>query len=90
MTNRSILDYEESLKVYRDMKNVLDTAELKGMKKGMEQGMEKGMEKGLKRGIEQGASDERKKNAKAMKTLGVPLETIGKITGMAIGDIEKL
>jgi hypothetical protein len=31
MTNRSILDYEESLKVYRDMKNVLDTAELKGM-----------------------------------------------------------
>jgi flagellar biosynthesis/type III secretory pathway protein FliH len=61
-----------------------------GMKKGMEQGMEKGMEKGLKRGIEQGASDERKKNAKAMKTLGVPLETIGKITGMAIGDIEKL
>jgi predicted transposase/invertase (TIGR01784 family) len=82
MTNRSILDYEESLKVYRDMKNVLDTAELKGMKKGME--------KGLKRGIEQGASDERKKNAKAMKTLGVPLETIGKITGMAIGDIEKL
>ena len=99
-------DYEDSLKVYRDMKNVLDTAELKGMKKGMEQGMkkgmeqgmekgmeqgmEKGMEKGLKRGIEQGASDERKKNAKAMKTLGVPLETIGKITGMAIGDIEKL
>ena len=86
MTNRSILDYEESLKVYRDMKNVLDTAELKGLKKGIEQGMEKG----LKRGIEQGASDERKKNAKAMKTLGVPLETIGKITGMAIGDIEKL
>lgn len=27
------LDYEDSLKVYRDLKNVLDTAELKGMKK---------------------------------------------------------
>lgn len=27
-------DYEDSLKVYRDLKNVLDTAELKGMKKG--------------------------------------------------------
>lgn len=78
MTNRSILDYEDSLKVYRDMKNVLDTAELKGMKKGIE------------KGIEQGASDERKKNAKAMKTLGLPLETIAKVTGMAIDDIEKL
>lgn len=86
MTNRSILDYEDSLKVYRDMKNVLDTAELKGMKKGIEQGMKKGIEKG----IEQGASDERKKNAKAMKTLGLPLETIAKVTGMAIDDIEKL
>ena len=30
-------DYEDSLKVYRDMKNVLDTAELKGLKKGIEQ-----------------------------------------------------
>ena len=79
-------DYEDSLKVYRDMKNVLDTAELKGLKKGIEQGMEKG----LKRGIEQGASYERKKNAKAMKTLGLPLETIAKVTGMAIDDIEKL
>ena len=78
MTNRSILDYEDSLKVYRDMKNVLDTAELKGMKKGIE------------KGIEQGASDERKKNAKAMKTLGLPLETIAKVTGMATDDIEKL
>ena len=67
-------DYEDSLKVYRDMKNVLDTAELKGLKKG----------------IEQGASDERKKNAKAMKALGLPLETIAKVTGMSIEDIAKL
>jgi len=67
-------DYEDSLKVYRDMKNVLDTAELKGLKKG----------------IEQGAYDERKKNAKAMKALGLPLETIAKVTGMSIEDIVKL
>ena len=67
-------DYEDSLKVYRDMKNVLDTAELKGLEKG----------------IEQGASDERKKNAKAMKALGLPLETIAKVTGMSIEDIAKL
>ena len=75
-------DYEDSLKVYRDMKNVLDTAELKGLKKGLKKGLEKG--------IEQGASDERKKNAKAMKALGLPLETIAKVTGMSVEDIAKL
>ncbi len=67
-------DYEDSLKVYRDMKNVLDTAELKGLKKG----------------IEQGALEEKIKNAKAMKVLGLPLETIAKVTGMSVEDIEKL
>lgn len=63
-------DYEDSLKVYRDMKNVLDTAELKGMRKGV--------------------LEEKIKNAKAMKVLGLPLETIAKVTGMSIEDIEKL
>lgn len=68
------LNYEDSLKVYRDMKNVLDTAELKGLKKG----------------IEQGALDERRKNAKTMKALGLPLDTIAKVTGMSAEDIAKL
>ncbi|MCI7654026.1 MAG: hypothetical protein MSS51_07110, partial [Bacteroidales bacterium] len=67
-------DYEDSLRVYRDMKNVLDTAELKGLKKG----------------LEQGAFEERRKNAKAMKALGLPLETIAKVTGMSAEDIAKL
>jgi len=87
-------DYEDSLKVYRDMKNVLDTAELKGMKKGMKEGLEKGLEKGrkegLKKGIEQGSFEERRKNARAMKDLGLPLETIAKVTGMTAEDIEKV
>ena len=59
-------DYEDSLKVYRDMKNVLDTAELKG------------------------AIKEKRKNAMAMKALGLPLKTIAKVTGMSIEDIAKL
>lgn len=75
-------DYEDSLKIYRDMKNVLDTAELRGL--------EKGLEKGRKEGIEQGTFKERRKNAKAMKTLGLPLETIAKVTGMSADDIAKL
>ena len=71
-------DYEDSLKIYRDMKNVLDTAELRGL------------EKGRKEGIEQGTFKERRKNAKAMKALGLPLETIAKVTGMSADDIAKL
>lgn len=56
------------------MKNVLDTAELKGLKKG----------------LEQGALEEKIMNAKAMKVLGLPLGTIAKVTGMSVEDIEKL
>ena len=76
------LDYEDSLKVYRDMKNVLDTAALKGMKKGLEQG--------LKQGHEEGILDEKRKNAKTMKVLGLPWETIAKVTGMSVAEIDKL
>lgn len=79
-------DYEDSLKVYRDLKNVLDTAELKGMKKGLQQGRQEGIEKG----IAQGALDEKRKNAKTMKSLGLPLETITKVTGLSAADIAEL
>ena len=79
-------DYEDSLKVYRDMKNVLDTAELRGLEKGRKEGRREGR----KEGIEQGTFEERRKNAKAMKALGLPLETIVKVTGMSADDIAKL
>lgn len=79
-------DYEESLKVYRDWKNVLDTAELKGLKKGLKQGFEQGREQRLKEGI----LDERRKNARTMKSLGLPLEIIAKVTGRSVEEIEKL
>lgn len=83
-------DYEDSLRVYRDMKNVLDTAELKGLKKGIKQGLEQGIKQGLEQGLEQGALEEKRKNAKAMKVLGLPLETIARVTGMSAEDIAKL
>ena len=95
-------DYEDSLKVYRDLKNVLDTAELKGMKKGLQQGrqeglqqgrqegIEQGRQEGIEKGIAQGALDEKRKNAKTMKSLGLPLETIAKVTGLSAADIAEL
>ena len=47
-------DYEDSLKVYRDLKNVLDTAELKGLKKGIAQGRAEGRAEGRAQGRAEG------------------------------------
>jgi flagellar biosynthesis/type III secretory pathway protein FliH len=50
--------YEQSLKSYRDLQNVLSFAELDGIEKGIEEGItrgiEKGIEQGMVKGIEQG------------------------------------
>ena len=80
------MKYEDSLKVYRDLKNVIDTAELKGQRKGFEQGRKQGIEQGRK----QGSVGERKKIAKTMKALGMSLESISQATGMTIEDIAAL
>ena len=50
-TPKELLDYEDSLKVYRDLKNVIDTAEMKGQRKGIEIGQKtRGLFKGRKHG----------------------------------------
>lgn len=70
--------YEESLKYYRDLKNVVDTSREEGYEEGMEKGMEKGKEKGK---IE--VAIELKKNK-------VPIEIIIQSTGLSKEEIEKL
>ncbi len=70
--------YQDSLKVYRDMKNSLDTAREEGLKEGLE----KGLEKGLKEGIEQ--------VAKELLNNGVNIEVILKTTGLTKEELEKL
>ena len=60
--------YEDSLKYYRDIKNVVDTSREEGLKEGMEKGMEKVMEQGInKRNIE---------IAKELKRNGISIEII--------------
>lgn len=53
-TKEQYEEYEESLKVYRDWKNTLDTAMKKAEKIGLEIGMAKGLEAGIAKGIEKG------------------------------------
>lgn len=66
--------YEESLKYYRDIKNVVDTSREEGFSDGMEQGIEK-------RNTE---------IAKQLKENNVSVEIITQSTGLSKEEIEKL
>ena len=61
-----------------------------GLQEGVEEGRKEGREEGRKEGHELGVMDERIKNAKAMKGLGIPIESICKVTGMSASEIESL
>ncbi|MEZ4884873.1 MAG: Rpn family recombination-promoting nuclease/putative transposase [Chitinophagales bacterium] len=66
--------YQNSLKYYRDLKNVVDTSK--------EEGREEGIEVGIEVGI--------KKVAISMKQAGISNKVIAEHTGLTIGDIEEL
>ena len=61
-----------------------------GESAGFKKGMEKGIEKGIEKGMLQGALAEKRRNAKAMKTLGLPADDIVKVTGLSIAEINLL
>jgi predicted transposase/invertase (TIGR01784 family) len=63
--------YQDSLKYYRDMKNVVDTAKEEGVAEGKEKGIEK-------RNIE---------IAKKMKSQGFSNEQIADLTGLTANEI---
>lgn len=67
-------EYEESLKVYRDLKGVIDTAFEEGKLEGILEGE-------IKRNLE---------IAKALKLNGISIEIISQTTGLPIDEIDKL
>ena len=54
LSPNELFDYEESVKVYRDLFNVVNTAEGKGFAKGKAEGLEEGIAKGKAEGLEEG------------------------------------
>ncbi|PIE84065.1 MAG: hypothetical protein CSA07_03695 [Bacteroidia bacterium] len=62
--------YEESLKAYRDWKNILDNAR------------EKGRAEGKKEGKKEGRMEEKREVARAMLAEGIPAALIARITGL--------
>ena len=93
-----LLDYEESVKVYRDLINVVETARQKGERSGMEMGLEKGRAEGLEKGraegraegITEGIHQASMENARRMKADGLPVEMIAKYTDLSEEEITTL
>jgi predicted transposase/invertase (TIGR01784 family) len=82
--------YENSLKVYRDMKNVIDTAWDEGEQKGMEKGIAKGRKEGRREGIAEGERQKALVIARNALKQNLPSATISAITGLAEEEINKL
>lgn len=74
--------YEDSLKVYRNWKNMIDMAENRGR--------EEGRAEGLQQGLEQGRIEEKMLNARKMLSAGLPEELVVQITGLTAEDIKCL
>ena len=66
--------YEESLKIYRDLKGVVDTSFYEGEKIG----------------IEKGKIESKYETVKKMKLKGFDVKLISEITGLTENEIEKL
>ncbi|MBR6978384.1 MAG: Rpn family recombination-promoting nuclease/putative transposase, partial [Prevotella sp.] len=77
-----LFDYEESLKVYRDLFNVVNSAEQKGIKKGFVKGKAEGLEEGILKG--------KLEMAVRMRKEGLDSSLISKITGLSLEEVNKL
>ena len=79
---------------FRDLNNVISTAEWKGEAKGHAKGLAEGLAKGLAQGLEEGHAkgleEGRLEMARKMKAEGIPFDTIRKISGLDLSDIENL
>jgi len=81
--------YESSLKYYRDMNNVVETAKGEGWEAGVEKGIAKGKAEGLAEGLEKGEKKKAIEIAKKLLDL-LDSETIAEKTGLSIAEIENL
>lgn len=78
LSKKELAKYENSLKVYRDLKGVIDTS------------FEEGLEQGITQGIEQGVEQEKVQVAKNALQAGLPMAMIEILTGFTKERIEKI
>ena len=77
-TPEEVLEYEDSVKIYRDLKNSMDTS------------FSKGKMEGLAEGRVEGKKETNIVNARKMKAKGYPFDDIADITGLSKEDIERI
>jgi predicted transposase/invertase (TIGR01784 family) len=86
--------YENSLKIYRDLKNSMDTSKEEGLAEGLVKGEAIGLEKGEVIGLEKGEAigrvEERFEIVRNSLQAGLSVEIISQITGLSLEEIESL
>lgn len=61
--------YQNSLKYYRDLNNVVDTSRQEGIEQGLQQGLQEGIQQGLQQGIQLGAEQARSRLLECQRSL---------------------
>jgi len=85
--------YEESLKHYRDLRNVINSAERRGREEGRKEGRKEGLVEGEVIGIAKERESNRRRMldiAREMKALGSGTDLIMSLTGLTAADLESL
>ena len=94
--------YEDSLKYYRDLKNVTDTARGEGREEGREKGREEGREEGIEIGIEKGIGigrqtgielgkqDEQRKTILALSVKGLDAAFIADALNLPVDFVQQM
>jgi predicted transposase/invertase (TIGR01784 family) len=83
-------EYQESLKVYRDLKNSIDTAYDEGKAEGLAEGIKKGLAEGVEKGLAEGKAEGIRLTAQKLKQEGLSVEMIAKVTGLTVEEIAGL
>lgn len=93
-----LVEYEDSLKNFRDWYSVMKTAINKGRKEGHQEGLAEGLakglaeglERGLVEGVEKGRKEEGLNMARRMRADGLSLEVIARYTGLTVEELSAL
>lgn len=85
-SRKELVEYEDSLKVFRDWYSVMKTT----LNKGLAEGRAKGLAEGLAEGRAEGLAEGKIVIARQMKADGMPADAIARYTGLSLEEINKL
>lgn len=85
-SRKELVEYEDSLKVFRDWYSVMKTT----LNKGLAEGRAKGLAEGRAEGRAEGLAEGKIVIARQMKADGMPADAIARYTGISLEEISKL